>query len=415
MENMIINQVKEAKYASKKLGILTTTAKNTALAAMAEKLWDAREEILAANSKDIEAGKNKGLSSALLDRLLLTEARIQGMISSLKQIISLQDPAGKIINGFKRPNGLEIRNVKVPLGVIGIIYEARPNVTVDAMGLCLKSGNAVILRGGSEAIHSNTVLARLLSEAAYAAGIPRGAVQFIENTDRENVALLLNLHNLIDVIIPRGGKGLINYVVENSSVPIIETGAGVCHVYVDKDFQEDIATSVIINGKTSRPAVCNAIETVLIHEAIKDSYLPKLIAALKAKNVEIRGDEHLVALDPEITPASEEDWSTEYGDLILSIKVVKNLAEAVEHINRYGSHHSEAIITDDYWQGKAFQEQVDAAAVYINASTRFTDGEEFGFGGEIGISTQKLHIRGPMGLDALTTNKYLIMGEGQIR
>ena len=314
-----------------------------------------------------------------------------------------------------RPNGLEIRRVKVPLGVVGMIYEARPNVTADAAGLCLKAGNAVILRGGSEAIHSNVAIASLLTKAATKAGLPENALQLVEVTDREAVNVMMRLNGYLDVIIPRGGAGLIKAVVENSSVPVIQTGTGVCHTFVDASADFDMAIQIAVNAKTTRPAVCNAMETLLVHEAVAEDFLPRLAAAMKEKKVELRGCEKSRSICPEMEPASEADWSTEYGDLILSVRVVRDLEEAIEHINRYNTGHSEAIVTDSFQNARRFQCAVDAAAVYVNASTRFTDGFEFGFGAEIGISTQKLHARGPMGLDALTSTKYLIYGNGQIR
>ena len=415
INEIITNQAIIAKKAANKLATFSSLDKNKALLAMAYALETKAHMIIEENSLDMENGRQKGLSSALLDRLLLTTDRIKQMADGLRQIANLDDPIGNGIMSRRRPNGLDIRCVRVPLGLVGIIYEARPNVTADAIGLCLKSGNAVILRGGSEAIHSNKILASILAEAAYSAGIPKGAIQFIAITEHSAVDVMMSLNKYIDVIIPRGGAGLIKHVVEHSIVPVIETGVGLCHVYVNEFADVDLATKIIINAKTSRPAVCNAIETVLIDQAIAPKYLPKLCQKLKNVKVEIRGCEKCLAICPELKSASEEDWSTEYGNLILSIKIVENLDEAIEHINTYGSGHSEAIITTNYNNALHFQKLVDAAAVYVNASTRFTDGNEFGFGAEIGISTQKLHARGPMGLEALTTMKYLIYGEGQVR
>lgn len=371
--------------------------------------------ILEENNLDMENGRQKGLSASLLDRLLLTTERIAQMADGLRQIANLNDPVGNGIMSCRRPNGLDIRCIRVPLGLVGIVYEARPNVTADAIGLCLKSGNAVILRGGSEAIHSNKILASILAEAAYSAGIPHGAIQFINITEHNAVDVMMRLNKYIDVIIPRGGAGLIKCVVENSSVPVIETGVGICHIFVDEFADLELATKIILNAKTSRPAVCNAIETILIDQKIANEYLPIICQKLSDAKVEIRGCEKSLSICPKLKTATEKDWSTEYGDLIISIKIVENIDDAISHINTYGSGHSEAIITTNYNNALKFQKLIDASAVYVNASTRFTDGNEFGFGAEIGISTQKLHARGPMGLEALTTMKYLIYGEGQIR
>lgn len=415
INTIVTEQAKVAKQASLKLAQLSSAEKNQALYAMAHALEIKTPVILKANILDMENGRQKGLSAALLDRLLLTTERIAQMADGLRQIANLDDPVGNGIMSHRRPNGLDIRCIRVPLGLIGIVYEARPNVTADAIGLCLKSGNAVILRGGSEAIHSNTVLASILAEAAYSAKIPEGAVQFVKITDHSAVDVMMHLNQYIDVIIPRGGAGLIKRVVENSIVPVIETGVGICHIYVDDKADTDMATKIIINAKTSRPGVCNAVETVLIHHSIATDFLASLCEKLKEYKVEIRGCEKCRQICPDLKPATKEDWSTEYGDLILSIKIVDDIDEAITHINTFGSGHSEAIITNNYMNALKFQKNVDAAAVYVNASTRFTDGNEFGFGAEIGISTQKLHARGPMGLNALTTMKYLIYGEGQIR
>lgn len=411
----ITQQAILAKKASQKLATLSSLDKNKALIAMAQALETKASTILEENNIDMENGRQKGLSASLLDRLLLTTERIDQMAQGLRQIANLSDPVGNGIYSRRRPNGLDIRCIRVPLGLVGIVYEARPNVTADAIGLCLKSGNAVILRGGSEAIHSNKILASILAEAAYSAGIPQGAIQFIGITEHSAVDIMMKLNKYIDVIIPRGGAGLIQRVVENSTVPVIETGVGICHVYVDKYTDKDLATKIILNAKTSRPAVCNAIETVLIDEDIAEDYLPQICQSLAAAKVEVRVCQKSLSICPTLKEASEDDWSTEYGDLIISIKIVSNIDEAIEHINTYGSGHSEAIITQNYNHALKFQRLIDAAAVYVNASTRFTDGNEFGFGAEIGISTQKLHARGPMGLEALTTMKYLIYGEGQIR
>ena len=404
-----------AKAASYKLGTLSTRVKNEALLAMARALQQRSSMILDANAKDLEAARQKGMKRSYLDRLMLDENRLAGMAEGLRQTAALPDPIGQGDYSAVRPNGLEIRRVRVPLGVVGIIYEARPNVTADALALCLKSGNAVLLRGGSEAIRSNIAISSLLAEEAYKHGIPAGAIQFIDFTDREAVGVMTHLTGLLDVIIPRGGAGLIKRVVEDSSVPVIETGTGVCHTYVDESADLQMALNIAINAKTSRPSVCNAMETLLVHSNIAEEFLPQLSRAMQEKKVELRGCDRAVAICPEMQRADEADWSTEYGDLILSVKVVADIAEAIAHINRYNTGHSETIVTRDLANAQRFQREVDAAAVYVNASTRFTDGFEFGFGAEIGISTQKLHARGPMGLRALTSSKYLIMGEGQIR
>ena len=363
----------------------------------------------------MEAARAKGMRSSMLDRLQLTEARIAGMADGLRQVAALPDPVGNVVDGKTLPNGLQITKVRVPLGVIGIIYEARPNVTADAAGLCLKSGNAVILKGGSEAMESNKAVASVLAQAAEAAGLPTGAVQFIDTSDRQAVSDLIHLNGLVDVVIPRGGAGLIKNVVMNATVPVIETGAGVCHTYVDASADVEMAVRIAFNAKVQRPSVCNAMETLLVHCDIAERFLPAMLAQYKAAGVEIRGDAGVQAMDGAVVPASEEDWSTEYGDLRLSVKIVASIKEAMEHIARYGTGHSECIVTNDYSQAQLFQKTVDAAAVYVNASTRFTDGNEFGFGAEIGISTQKLHARGPMALPELTSTKYLVCGSGQVR
>lgn len=404
-----------AQHAAIELAVLSTEVKNQALLAMADALLKRQELILTENLKDLEMARQKGIKRSMLDRLMLNEDRIAQMAEGLRQTAALPDPIGQGCSSTRRPNGLDIRKVRVPLGVIGIIYEARPNVTADAAGLCLKSGNAVLLKGGSEAISSNLAIVSVLMKAAYTAGIPEGALQFVDSTDREAVQHMLRLNGHLDVIIPRGGRSLIKAVVEHSSVPVIETGSGVCHTFVDASADLAMATAIAINAKTTRPAVCNAMETLLVHEAIAPSFLPLVVAEMKAKGVEIRGCEKTRSYVPDILAATEEDWAEEYGDLILSVKVVRDIDEAIAHITKYNTKHSEAIVTKDYDNARKFQQRVDAAAVYVNASTRFTDGFEFGFGAEIGISTQKLHARGPMGLEELTSTKYLIYGEGQVR
>ena len=405
----------QAKAAARKMAVLSTVDKNKALHMMADRLEMQQEKILSANAVDMEAGKSKGLTAALLDRLRLTPERITGMAEGLRQVAALPDPVGECLGGARRPNGLDIRKVRVPFGVIAMIYEARPNVTVDAAGLCLKTGNAVILRGGSEAIESNKALAEILIQAGQEAGIPAGAIALVETTDRMAVNLLLRMNRYIDLIIPRGGAGLIRTVVENSTVPVIETGIGVCHTFVDESADLEMAADIAFNAKVSRPGVCNSMETLLVHRAIAGQLLPSLLARYANAGVELRGCPETMAQCTDIKPATEEDWATEYLDYILSVKVVGSLDEALEHIDRFSTKHSEAIVTRDYDNARRFQQQVDAAAVYVNASTRFTDGFEFGFGAEIGISTQKLHARGPMGLVELTSIKYLIDGNGQIR
>jgi glutamate-5-semialdehyde dehydrogenase len=421
MKNYIVEKAKLSKDAARALSSISTDLKNSALLAMADALLEKKDVIIKSNSLDIENGKNKGLSQALLDRLLLTEQRIIDMAEGLKQVASLPDPIGEVIKMWKRPNDLQIGQMRVPLGVIGIIYEARPNVTVDAAALCIKSGNAVILRGGSEAINSNKTIASIISEAAEKAGLPQGSIQLIEITDREAVNIMLKLNKFIDVLIPRGGAGLIQNVVNNASIPVIQTGVGNCHIYVDKDADLSMAEAIAINAKTQRPAVCNAMESLLIHKDVAEKFLPAVAKSLTSLGVELRvcnkGIDILnkESITENIKSASKEDWNTEFLDLILAVKIVDSLDEALDHIYKYGTKHSESIITNNYLTSQRFLKEVDAAAVYINASTRFTDGFEYGFGAEIGISTQKLHARGPMGLTQLTTIKNIAYGTGQIR
>lgn len=404
-----------AKQAAAKLAVTSTAVKNAALLAMAAALEAQQAEILAANERDMTAAAAKGMKSSMLDRLKLTAERISGMAEGLRQVAGLADPVGNVIDGKTLPNGLHITKIRVPLGVIGIIYEARPNVTADAAGLCLKSGNAVILKGGSEAMESNKTVAAILAQAAEGAGIPAGSIQFIDTSDRQAVQDLIHMNGLVDVVIPRGGAGLIQAVVRNASVPVIETGAGVCHTYVDKDADVEMAMKIAFNAKVQRPSVCNAMETLLVHKDIADKFLPMMLMMYNSSAVEIRGDEAVQEYSGQVHPVTEEDWSTEYGDLRLSVKIVDSIEEAMAHIAKYGTGHSECIVTDNYQAAQLFQYTVDAAAVYVNASTRFTDGNEFGFGAEIGISTQKLHARGPMALPELTSTKYLINGNGQVR
>ena len=389
--------------------------KQQALLHAADALWSRREEILAANTQDLEAGKAAGMSQALLDRLALTEGRIQDMSTAVKEVAKAPDPVGRVLSGSVLENGLQLQKVTVPMGVMGIIYEARPNVTSDAAALCVKAGSAVILRGGKEALNSNRSVAQVLRDALEETGLPADCVQLVQDTSRQSAQELMTLTDYLDVLIPRGGAGLIRSVKENARVPVIETGVGNCHVYVDQSADLDMAAEIIFNAKCSRPSVCNAIETILVHEKAAPVALPKIQARLEEKQVELRGCERTRAILPGITPATEEDWSTEYLDYILAVKVVDSLEEALEHIGRYSTGHSECIVTQDYTAAQRFLNEVDAAAVYVNASTRFTDGGQFGLGAEIGISTQKLHARGPMGLEQLVSYKFLIRGNGQVR
>ena len=404
-----------AKEASREIAWLSTDEKNAALLSMAGLLERRREEIEEANRKDLAAGEKAGLSAALLDRLRITPERLRAMADGLRDVAALDDPVGRVIDERIRPNGLVITRVRDPIGVIGIIYESRPNVTVDAAGLCLKSGNAVILRGGKEAIHSNLVLAGILRRAMEDTALPVDALQIVSVTDREVVGELLKMDQFIDLIIPRGGKSLIRVVVEGSTIPVIKHYQGICHIYVAASADFEMALDIVENAKTQRPGVCNAVETLLVDKRIMDTFLPKVKARLSGKGVELRGCDVTRAILPGIKAAVEADWKEEYLDLILSVKVADGVAAAVEHINTYGSRHSDAIITGEEKEAEYFVRRVDSAAVYVNASTRFTDGGEFGLGAEIGISTDKLHARGPMGLEELTTYKYVIRGEGQIR
>lgn len=401
-----------AKYALQKL---TATEKNKALLHASEALLSHTEEILSANEKDIKAGKEKGMHEGLLDRLALTETRIAAMAEGLRQIAALEDPIGEIMDTFTRPNGLKISKVRVPLGVIGIIYESRPNVTADAFGLCFKAGNAVILKGGSDALLSNKAITVVLRNALQESGICADALQLIDSGDREITKAFMKMKEYVDVLIPRGGAGLIRSVVENSTIPVIETGTGNCHIYVDREADLNMAVNIIINAKTQRIGVCNACESLVIHRDIKDAFLPVLAEGLRTHHVEMRGDEAVREVLSDCLPATEEDYASEYLDYIISMKTVTDVDEAIAHINKYNTKHSEAIITKNELTAEKFLKEIDAACVYVNASTRFTDGFEFGFGAEIGISTQKLHARGPMGLKELTSYKYQIHGNGQIR
>lgn len=413
----LLEKAKLAKQAASQMVALTTEEKNQALLAMADALEGNIPYILEANAKDIEAAKQANVTDALIDRLALSETRIHNMAEGLRQVVELEDPIGEVLEAWDRPNGLHITKVRVPLGVIGMIYEARPNVTVDATGLCLKAGNAVLLRGSSSALFSNQALVKILCGALTHTKVPEEAVQLLEEGTREEVNKMLKMNEYLDVLIPRGGAGLIRSVVDNASVPVLETGAGNCHVYVDESAKPDMARDIVVNAKTHRPAVCNAAETLLVHESWAKEYLIDLLTALKEKNVELRGCERTrkLAGDIGIVEAKEEDWGNEYLDYTMAVAIVDSTDDAIAHINRYSTKHSEAIITESEENARAFQKRVDSAAVYHNASTRFTDGFEFGFGAEIGISTQKLHARGPMGLPALTSSKYVIYGTGQIR
>lgn len=417
MTDELLEKGKLAKNASFKLMNISTVIKNNALCAIADALKERADEIIAANAIDIENAKNNGISNAMLDRLTLTEKRIEEIANGVRQVVELADPIGETIKMWKRPNGLNIGQRRVPMGVIAIIYEARPNVTVDAAALCLKTSNSVILRGGSEAINSNKILMKIMQDAAYGAGIPVGSINLIEDTSRETATELMKLNGYVDMLIPRGGAGLIRAVVKNATVPVVETAAGNCHIYVDGECDTDMALKILINAKTSRPAVCNAAETLLVDSAVAKEFLPVAFKELSDRNVEIRACERCREICPnaDLKTASEQDWFEEYDDYIMAVKVVDGVDEAIAHINKYNTKHSEAIVTTNYNRAQKFLNEVDAAAVYVNASTRFTDGFEFGFGAEIGISTQKMHARGPMGLEQLTSVKYVVYGDGQVR
>ena len=405
-----------ARHAERVLAVAGTAQKNRALEAMARALKERESAILAENQKDLAAARESGMKASLLDRLALSPQRIDGIVEGVRQVAALPDPIGCVTRMEKRPNGLVIGKRRVPLGVIGIIYEARPNVTVDAAALCLKSGNAVILRGGKEAFRSNKAFVAVMRDALESVGLPRDCVALVEDTSRASAQELMGLTGYLDVLIPRGGAGLIRTVVENARVPVIETGVGVCHVYVDGEADLDMGARILYNAKTSRPSVCNAAECLLVHAQVAEAFLPKAKALLDQKNVELRGCPRTCAILGEgVQPACEADWDTEFGDYILAVKVVKDAGEAIDFINAHGSGHSEAIVTNNYFTAQRFLDQVDAAAVYVNASTRFTDGFEFGLGAEIGISTQKMHARGPMGLEELTSSKYIVYGTGQVR
>lgn len=413
--NELILKGQKAKEASNILGNLSTDEKNKGLLAMADYLVKYEDFIIEANKIDLQEAVNRGTAKTMLDRLALDKDRVQGMANGLRQVASLPDPVGEVVSMWTRPNGLQIGQKRVAMGVIGIIYEARPNVTSDAAGLCFKAGSAVILRGGKEAIYSNKAIVKVLIEALKSVNLPENSIQLIEDTSREVATEMMRLNEYIDVLIPRGGAGLIKAVVNNATVPVIETGTGNCHIYIDEDCDFEMAKNIIINAKTSRPSVCNAAEKLLVNEKIAEAFMPFILKELRGNGVEVRGDESAIAYDKDVVLASEEEWYNEYLDYKIGIKVVKDIDEAIMHINNYSSGHSEAIVTKSYESSQKFLQRVNSAAVYVNASTRFTDGEEFGFGAEIGISTQKLHARGPMGLKELTTIKYIIYGNGQTR
>ncbi len=412
---ILTKQGELAKKAARVLAVADTNLKNDALSKMAEYLEKAEEEIIAANAADIKLGKEMGLTAALLERLMLDKSRIKAMADGLREIMRLPDPVGEVLSISRRPNGLEVGRIRTPIGVIGIIYESRPNVTADAAGLCLKAGNAILLRGGEEAINSNRIIARVISEAAVAAGLPQGTIQLVDSLDRQLVIKMMQMNDYLDCLIPRGGMGLKKAVIENATVPYIMTGMGNCHVYVDKYADLKKARAIVMNAKVQRPSVCNAAETLLVHKAVAKDFLPQMCQDLMGAGVEIRGCPVTQAIASGVIAATEADWDEEYLDLIIAVKVVEDLEEAINHINEHGTGHSEAVISENYTDVRRFMNAVDAAAVYANASTRFTDGNEFGFGAEMGISTQKLHARGPMGLRELTTTKFIIYGDGQIR
>ena len=406
---------KKAKAAAYLLAAASEQAKNKVLVEVAKSLRKESRSIIEANGRDLAAARKRNLKGAIIDRLTLNEGRIEAMAEGLEKIAGLEDPVGEVLWMKKRPNGLLIGQKRVPMGVIGVIYESRPNVTVDVFGLCLKTGNVAILRGGSEAIRSNSILNGIIRKVLKASELPEDCLQLIEDTSRETAVALMKLNEYLDILIPRGGAGLIRAVVQHSTVPVIETGVGNCHIYVDRSADLSMATAITVNAKTQRPGVCNAAESLLVHEGVAERFIPMVCRELYDKNVEIRGDQRVRELYPQAVPATEDDWYAEYLDLIISVRVVSSAEVAIEHIRKYGSSHSESIVTEDYSAAVNFLERVDSAAVYVNASTRFTDGFEFGFGAEIGISTQKLHARGPMGLKELTTTKYIIFGQGQIR
>ncbi|MCW4030415.1 MAG: glutamate-5-semialdehyde dehydrogenase [Candidatus Bathyarchaeota archaeon] len=412
---MIEEICQKAKAASYEMSKLTSDAKNTALCHMANALEASVERILVANRADVKAAKQRGLKASLLDRLALDQKKVSNMAKELREVAALSDPIGAVLSTWTRPNGLIISQVRVPMGVVGVIYESRPNVTSDSAGICIKSGNAVVLRGGSDALNSNITIGEVLRGALAGTSVPVDAIQVVPSPDRKVAEELMGMRQYIDVLVPRGGADLIQTVIEKSRIPVIETGTGNCHVYVDEDADLAMATPIVINAKCQRPGVCNAAEKLLVHSKIAQSYLPIIIAELRKNGVEVRGDKETCRIVLDVKPTTEQDWSTEYLDLIIGVKVVGSVDEAVNHINKYGTHHSESIVTKDFSKAMQFIKGIDSAAVYWNASTRFTDGNQFGLGAEIGISTQKLHARGPMSIQHLTTTKYVILGDGQIR
>ena len=411
----VAEKAKKAKTASRQLAILSTEIKNNALFKMAKGLEANAAKLIEVNKMDLVEAENKGLSTAMIDRLTLNPDRIKAMADGLREVAALPDPVGEVLRMWRRPNGMEVGKMRVPIGLIGIIYESRPNVTADSAALCLKSGNGVILRGGSEAVHSNKAIVDILSKAGAEAGIPDGAISFIDNPDRACVMEMLKLNQFIDLIIPRGGEGLIRMVSENSTIPVIKHDKGVCHVYVDSKADLAMAEEICFNAKVQRPGTCNAMEAMLVHQDIAKTFLPQIIGRMKKAGVEIRGCARTRAIVPDIREATDKDWDTEYNELILNIKTVSSMEDAMEHIAAHGSQHSEAIVTNDYRNARRFQREVDASAVFVNASTRLNDGFEFGLGAEIGISTTRIHARGPMGLEELTSTKFIVSGDGQIR
>ena len=415
IKQYVSDKAKKAKAASRTLANLSTEIKNNALFKMAAGLEKESAKLISENKKDLAAAEQKGLSKAMIDRLTLNPDRIKAMADGLREVAALPDPVGEVLNMRRRPNGMEVGRMRVPIGLIGIIYESRPNVTADSAALCLKSGNGVLLRGGSESVHSNTAIVEVLSKAGAEAGIPENAVSFIENPDRACVMEMLKQNQYIDLIIPRGGEGLIRMVSENSTIPVIKHDKGICHVYVDSKADLAMANEICFNAKVQRPGTCNAMETMLVHQDIAKTFLPAFLRRMKTAGVEIRGCAKTLAIVPDIKKATDKDWDTEYNDLILNVKTVANLEEAMEHIALHGSQHSEAIVTNDYRNARRFQREVDASAVFVNASTRLNDGFEFGLGAEIGISTTRIHARGPMGLEELTSTKFIVFGDGQIR
>ena len=411
----VTDKAQKAKAASRKLANISTEIKNNALFKMAAGLEKEAARLISENRKDLIEAEKKGLSKAMIDRLTLTPDRIKAMSDGLREVAALPDPVGEVLRMWRRPNGMEVGRMRVPIGLIGIIYESRPNVTADSAALCLKSGNGVLLRGGSEAVHSNNAIVEVLSRAGADAGLPEGAVSFIENPDRACVMEMLKLNQFIDLIIPRGGEGLIRMVSENSTIPVIKHDKGICHVYVDSKADLTMAEEICFNAKVQRPGTCNAMETMLVHQDVAKTFLPAIIGRMKKAGVEIRGCGQTKSIVPDIIAATDKDWDTEYNDLILNVKIVQTMEEAMGHIAAHGSQHSEAIVTNDYQNARRFQREVDASAVFVNASTRLNDGFEFGLGAEIGISTTRIHARGPMGLEELTSTKFIVLGNGQVR